>query len=210
MFDNYRFVLASGSPRRQELIKGLDINFTIELNSSCDEVINDKIAKEATPLYLSFQKSQAFQRDLEEDEILITADTLVFAPKEGGSVDDLEQCEILGKPKDRDDAFLMLKTLSGKTHTVLTGVTLRSKSYISGFTSRTDVTFKQLSNSEIEYYLDNYQPYDKAGSYGAQEWIGYIAISSISGSYFNVMGLPVHKLYNQIQRLVSSLSNSIK
>lgn len=210
MFDHYRFILASGSPRRKELLEGLDIPFTVDTSSSCKEVRNSLLDPEAIPLDLALQKSRSYHRELEKDEILITADTLVFAPAQRGDTDETSEvrCEIMGKPADRETAVEMLKKLSNKTHTVMTGVVLRAKDRLCGFTARTDVTFKQLTDSEIDYYLDNYRPYDKAGAYGVQEWIGHIAITHINGSYYNVMGLPVQQLYTQLERLISSLSNS--
>ena len=210
MFENHKIILASKSPRRKELLKGLDVDFTIETGKDEHETIDEFIPKYMVPQTLAQHKSDSFHRDLKDDEILITADTLVFCPKikrpYGIELTDnedirqmLESCEILGKPKDRDDALNILSKLSGNTHYVLTGVVLRSNKTTRAFTATSEVTFKDLSISEIEYYLDTYKPYDKAGAYGVQEWIGYVAISSIKGSFYNVMGLPVQKLYNELK-----------
>jgi len=187
MLEKFKITLASQSPRRHELLAGLDIKFSIEANKDEEEIYSEDIPSNQVPEFLARHKSESFHRKLEQNEILITADTLVFCKN-----------EILGKPKDRKDAENILAKLSGKKHRVLTGVALRSNYTFRSFTSTTEVTFKKLSNDEIKYYLDNYKPYDKAGSYGVQEWIGYIGITSIKGSYFNVMGLPVQKLYTEL------------
>jgi MAF protein len=184
----YRIVLASGSPRRKQLLTGLDLPFTIEYNSEAQEIINPKLAPEAVAEDLARQKSYSFLRPLAPDELLITADTLVYC-----------RGQILGKPHSRDEALAMLGCLSGQVHTVFTGVHLRTTTQERSFTARTQVTFDQLSISEIAYYVDKYQPYDKAGAYGAQDWIGYVGIKHIEGSYFNVMGLPVHRLFRELQ-----------
>ncbi len=210
MFEKYKFILASKSPRRNDLLKGLDIQFKVETCKDDHETIDEFLPKYMVPQTLAQHKSDSFSRKLKDDEILITADTLVFCPKVkrpyGIELTDnedirqmLEECEILGKPKDRDDALNILSKLSGNTHYVLTGVVLRSNKQTRTFTSTTEVTFKDLTISEIEYYLDTYKPYDKAGAYGVQEWIGYIAITSIKGSFYNVMGLPIQKLYTELQ-----------
>lgn len=188
MFDRYRFVLASQSPRRRELLKGLDINFTVETSKDGKEVYGDDLPREAVPEFLARHKSDSFHRPLEPDEVLITADTLVYLGD-----------ELLGKPKDREDACGMLRRLSGRTHSVLTGVVLRTRDAVTSFTDTTGVTFKSLSEEEIAYYVDTYRPYDKAGAYGVQEWIGYAGITCIEGSYFNVMGLPVQRLYDELR-----------
>ena len=184
----YRLILASGSPRRKELLTGLDLPFTIEYNPDAQEIINPELAPEAVAEDLARQKSYSFLRPLAQDELLITADTLVFC-----------RGQILGKPHSRDEAVAMLGCLSGQTHTVFTGVHLRTTKQERSFTAQTQVSFDQLSPAEIVYYVDNYQPYDKAGSYGAQDWIGYVGIKYIEGSYFNVMGLPVHRLFRELQ-----------
>ncbi len=189
---SYKIILASASPRRNELLKGLDIDFTIELNSEADESYENSIPILEISKYLSLKKSLLFGRDLTYSEILITADTLVIC-----------EDKVLGKPADRDDAIRMLSFLSGKTHIVSTGVTIRSLNKTKTFDVSTKVTFRNLSINEIEYYVDNYKPYDKAGAYGAQDWIGYVSIINIEGSYFNVMGFPVHTFYSELEKFLS-------
>ena len=178
-------ILASGSPRRQELLKGLDIPFRIQ-TKEVDEIYPDNLEAGAITEFLSKLKSAAF-KDLEANDILITADTIVWLDGKA-----------LMKPVDRDDAIQIIRDLSGKHHEVFTSVCLKSKTKTRVFSDVTKVYFKQLSDTEITYYVDKYQPYDKAGAYGAQDWIGYIAIDKIEGSYYNVMGLPVHKLYKEL------------
>ena len=191
----WRVILASGSPRRHELIKGLDFPFTIEYGSNVEEVIDPTLLPEAVPQALAQQKSLAFPRPLATDELLITADTLVYC------------CgQILGKPRSRTEAIQMLQLLSDQTHTVLTGVFFRTLKATHGFTAATRVTFDVLSDTEIIYYVDNYKPYDKAGAYGAQDWIGFVGIKCIEGSYFNVMGLPVQLLYRHLEEFITPLS----
>ncbi len=192
MFDNYRFVLASQSPRRRELLAGLDIRFTVETSKDAKEAYGDDLPREEVPEYLARHKSDTFHRELEPDEILITADTLVYLGD-----------ELLGKPKDREGAMEMLRKLSGQTHSVLTGVCLRMQGRTHSFTDTTDVHFRELTEEEIAYYVDTYKPFDKAGAYGIQEWIGYAAITGITGSYFNVMGLPVQKLYDELIQFIN-------
>lgn len=197
LLKNRTVILSSASPRREQLVKGLDIDFVIELNGETDEVYDASMDPSEVPEYLSHLKSLHFGRVLTENEILITADTMVLC-----------NGEILGKPADRDDAVRILSKLSGNRHTVITGVTLRSVSSQRTFCATTDVWFRKLSQEEIDYYIDNYKPYDKAGAYGAQDWIGYIAIEKIEGSYFNVMGLPVQKLYRELEKFAAvPLSN---
>lgn len=186
--NNRKLIVASASPRRHQLIAGLDIPFSVEKSAHPDENYDHAIDINSVPLHLAKMKSFYFGRELKEDEILLTADTLVICEN-----------EILEKPASREDALEMLGKLSGKAHTVITGVHLRSLKGERGFSASTVIYFKTLSRQEIDYYLDNYKPYDKAGAYGVQEWIGYIAIEKIEGSYFNVMGLPVQKLYNELQ-----------
>ncbi len=180
-------ILASASPRRQQLVSGLDIQYIVEIPNHNEESFDSSMPFENVPEYLAKMKSESFGRNLEDNEILLTADTLVLCDG-----------KILGKPIDRDDAIFMLRSLSGKKHTVITGVFIKSNFGYTQFSSSTDVFFRELSNDEIIFYVDNYSPYDKAGSYGAQEWIGYIAIEKIEGSYFNIMGLPVQKLYREL------------
>lgn len=185
---NYEIILASGSPRRRQLMAECGIAFTIAEKYGVDESYPTDMAAADVPIYLSELKSKAYPHELTGNRILITADTVVILGD-----------RILRKPKDRGDAVAMLSALSGQKHTVITGVTLRSRDRIRSFSSRTDVFFKKLTREEIEYYVDNYKPYDKAGAYGIQEWIGYIAIERIEGSFYNVMGLPVQKLCGELQ-----------
>lgn len=188
MFDNYRFILGSQSPRRRELLAGLGISFTVEPVKGDPEKYDPGMTREDVPEFLALHKSSSFPRQLEPDEILITADTLVYLGD-----------TLLGKPKDREEACEMLRALSGHPHSVLTGVALRSAAKTASFTDTTEVVFKELTEDEITFYVDTCRPFDKAGSYGVQEWIGYIGITRIEGSYFNVMGLPVHRLYSELQ-----------
>ena len=187
MFDNYTFTLASASPRRRELLKGLDISFTVEPGKDEKEAYSEGMTHTEIPAFLAQHKSETFHRKLAPDEVLITADTLVFLDE-----------KILGKPKDHNEAVTMLRALSGRTHTVTTGVALRTCERMHSFSDTTEVDFKVLTDSEIEYYVERYRPYDKAGAYGVQEWIGYTGITAIRGSYFNVMGLPVQRLYTEL------------
>lgn len=181
-------VLASKSPRRQQLLKDLGLNFSVVL-IEVDEVYPSNLKKQEVALYLSKLKADAFLPDLKENQLVITSDTIVCLND-----------KIIGKPKDRDDAFNMLSDLSGKMHEVVTAVTLTSAEKQVSFYVTTQVYFKTLSNFEIDYYINHYKPFDKAGSYGIQEWIGYIGIEKIIGSYFNVMGLPVKELYDELER----------
>ena len=192
MLDNlkkYNIVLASKSPRRQELLKGIGIDFTI-LTKDVDESYPSRLPLVDVAPFLSLKKAKAFEdQELPENFMVITADTVVIAEN-----------EILGKPKDREDAFRMLRLLSGKTHRVVTGVTVHTKETSKTFSVVSKVIFDKLDNQEIEYYVDIYKPYDKAGAYGIQEWIGYVGVCGVEGSYFNVMGLPTHKLYEVLKK----------
>ena len=182
--NKYHIILASKSPRRQELLRGMGVDFEI-LTKETPENYPSDLPLDEVPKYLSLQKSLAFDDDeLPADYLLITSDTVVIC--EG---------EILGKPKDREDATRMLRLLSGKTHHVVTGVTVRSTAKTESFAVRSNVTFAQLDDEEIDYYIEHCKPYDKAGAYGIQEWIGYVGISGLEGSFYNVMGLPTRKLY---------------
>lgn len=183
----YDLILASASPRRKQLLEELNIPFRVK-TKSVEENFPAALNPEEVAAYLSKLKAAAFRReDFTEQTLIITADTIVTL--EG---------KILGKPLDREDAFRILKLLSAKKHQVITGVTLRSLDKEQTFTVSTDVFFKSLSSSEIAFYVDNFKPYDKAGAYGIQEWIGHAAIERIEGSYFNVMGLPTHRLYEEL------------
>ena len=180
----YHIILASKSPRRQELLRGMGVDFAI-LTKETDESFPPEMPLDEVPKYLSLQKSLAFtDEELPADYLLITSDTVVIC--EG---------EILGKPKNREDAIRMLRLLSGKTHHVVTGVTVRSAEKTESFAVRSNVTFAQLDDEEIDYYIEHCKPYDKAGAYGIQEWIGYVGISGLEGSFYNVMGLPTRRLY---------------
>ena len=180
----YHIILASKSPRRQELLRGMGVDFEI-LTKETPENYPADLPLDEVPKYLSLQKSLAFNDDeLPADYLLITSDTVVIC--EG---------EILGKPKDREEAERMLRLLSGKTHHVVTGVTVRSAEKSESFAVRSNVTFTDLEQDEIDYYIEHCKPYDKAGAYGIQEWIGYVGISGLEGSFYNVMGLPTRKLY---------------
>jgi septum formation protein len=189
--NNFNIILASKSPRRQELLKQLDVNFDVADIVEVDESFDESIKAENIPIYLSQKKAKAYLNNLKNNDILITADTIVWLNNKA-----------LNKPKDRAGAIEMLKLLSNKTHNVYTGVTISSKEKSRSFVSSTKVKFKQLTSSEIVYYVDKYKPFDKAGAYGIQEWIGYIGITKIEGSYFNVMGLPVQQLYSELKMFV--------
>jgi septum formation protein len=182
----YHFILASKSPRRQFLLKDLGLDFEVH-TKDVDESFPEDLKAEQIPMYLCEKKANAFDRDLDDNTIVITADTIVWV-----------NGHVLNKPENYDDAIRMLKILSGKMHEVYTGVCIKSKYKTKSFYSLTKVYFKSLSDYEIEYYIKNFHPYDKAGAYGAQEWIGYIAVEKIEGSYFNVMGLPVRELYEEL------------
>ena len=184
----YPIILASKSPRRQELLRGMGVDFEI-LTKEIEERYPSEMPLDEVPKYLSLQKSLAFTDDeLPIDYLLITSDTVVIC--EG---------EILGKPKDREDATRMLQLLSGKTHHVVTGVTVRSVEKTESFAVRSNVAFAELDDEEIDYYIEHCKPYDKAGAYGIQEWIGYVGISGLEGSFYNVMGLPTRKLYGVLK-----------
>ncbi len=188
---NHRLILASASPRRRELLAACDIDFTLAEKFECEECYPADLEADKVAEYLSQLKSNAYPRALKEGDILLTADTVVIA---GG--------EILGKPKNNADAERMLKILSGATHKVVTGVTLRTTSRTISFSAESLVTFRVLENEEIEYYIEKYRPLDKAGAYGIQEWIGYTAIEGLQGSFYNVMGLPVQKVCIALKELV--------
>lgn len=185
---NYDIILASQSPRRQELLKGLDIPFTVQVIDGLEENFPPHLQAGDIPLYLAELKASAYLDSMNERTLLITADTIVWC--EG---------QMLGKPANLAEAKQMLQQLSGKTHEVFTGVCVQSKAKKVIFTAVSHVRFSQLSEAEIDYYLSKYKPLDKAGSYGVQEWIGYVAVEHIEGSYFNVMGLPIHRLYEVLK-----------
>ena len=184
----YNVILASKSPRRQQFFKDLDIDFIIQLKE-VEEIYPSELKGIEITDFLADLKSQAFT-NLSEKDLLITSDTIVWLDENA-----------LGKPKNAEHAFKMLRSLSGKKHKVITSISIKSKNYQKIINDITTVTFKELSDSEINYYITNYKPFDKAGAYGIQEWIGFIAIEKLEGSYFNVVGLPVHKLYKELMNL---------
>ncbi|WP_298223500.1 Maf-like protein [Flavobacterium sp.] len=186
---NYKIILASGSPRRQQFFKDLDLDFEIRLKE-VEEIYPPNLTEEDITDYLAVLKSDAFEGELNDHEILVTSDTIVW-----------HENKALGKPKDYDDAFKMLQSLSDKTHWVITSVCFKTKHKTEVISEVTKVTMYALSDAEIEYYLNKYKPYDKAGSYGIQEWIGYIGVAKIEGSYPNVMGMPVDKVYQYLKQL---------
>lgn len=189
----YRLLLASQSPRRRELIAGSGIPFTLTEKYACEEHYPASLAAEEVPAYLSRLKSESYPTPLQPNDILLTADTVVILDG-----------EVLGKPQDREDALRMVARLAGNRHTVVTGVTLRTSARIETFSAESDVWFRALSAEEIAYYVDTYQPYDKAGSYGIQEWIGYVGIERIDGSFYNVMGLPIQRLYVELEQFINA------
>lgn len=182
-----KIILASNSPRRRELLAALDIDFTIDTLTSFVETYPQDTPHEKVPEMMSRGKSLGFHRPLDADEILVTSDTMVLCGK-----------EILGKPSDRSDAVRMLKLLSGREHQVITAVTIRDFKREKTFSVTSNVFFKQLSDKEIDYYIDTYKPFDKAGAYGIQEWIGYIGITGIEGSFYNVMGFPTQRFHDEL------------
>lgn len=184
----YKIILASASPRRQQLLSDLDIPFTVLVIKDIDESYPQDLPAIEVAAYLSQKKAASYHPTLNEQHLVITADTVV-----------INQSEVLGKPANQEEASTMLKALSGKSHQVVTGVTLTSKTKSHTFSAITEVKFSQLDDEEIKYYIDTYKPYDKAGAYGIQEWIGSVGVEHIQGSYFNVMGLPVHQLYQALK-----------
>lgn len=185
-------VLASKSPRRQQLLRELGLDFEVRSNGDDDEIFPDGLSMTEIPVYLAQHKAKTLLSKLKENEILITSDTIVWC-----------NGHVIGKPEDSNDAFRILSMLSGSKHTVVTGVCLSSIKASKCFFATTDVFFRKLSDDEIWYYIHNYKPFDKAGAYGIQEWIGFIGVERIEGSYFNVMGLPVQKLYVELQQYVN-------
>lgn len=188
--DKYKVILASGSPRRKELLSGLGIPYEVKTLPGIEESYPDTLQGEEIPLYIACEKADAYRHVMQPDELIITADTIVWLD---GAV--------MGKPKDEEEARSMLRRLSGKTHQVITGVCLTAADFRKSFTTVTRVTFARLTDEEINYYVERYRPTDKAGSYGIQEWIGFVGVESIEGSYFNVMGLPVQRLYKELGKL---------
>ncbi|MBR3014164.1 MAG: septum formation protein Maf [Bacteroidaceae bacterium] len=188
--EKYHVILASNSPRRKELLRGLGIDFEVRTLPYIDESYPDTLQCGDIPLYISREKADAYRASMADDELLITADTIVWL-----------HGEVLGKPRDRNEAIQMLHKLSGNTHQVYTGVTLTTRDWQHSFSVETHVHFARLTDAEITYYVDHYRPFDKAGAYGVQEWIGYVGVEGLEGSYYNVMGLPVQRLYRELQKL---------
>lgn len=182
----YKVILSSNSPRRKELFAGLGIDFEVRVISGIDESYPPDLPLKDVPQYIAKEKAAAY--DIATDELVVTADTVVIVDN-----------EILGKPVDEDEARKMLRKLSGRSHEVITGVCLTTCELQRSFAVTSEVTFKKLSEEEIEYYVKNYHPLDKAGAYGIQEWIGYIGVTSLYGSYFNVMGMPVQRIYEELR-----------
>ncbi len=188
--NKYRYILASNSPRRKELLKGLGLDFEVRVIDGIDESYPASLPVHQVAQYIAQKKAAAYQSTLQPDELIITADTVVI-------VDD----DILGKPHDEADALRMLREISGRTHQVTTGVSLLTTTSQRSFSVTTDVTFKQLTDDEMTHYVSHYRPFDKAGAYGIQEWIGYIGVTGLHGSYYNVMGLPVQRIYTELQSM---------
>ncbi len=191
MVSKYKIILASGSPRRKELLDGLGLNYEVRLLPDIDESYDEALSGEDIPIAISRKKSDAYRGTITRDELVITADTIVYLDG-----------EVLGKPHSEEDARMMLRKLSGRTHEVITGVTLLTTEFQRSFACTTRVTFARLTEEEIMHYVSHYHPMDKAGSYGVQEWIGYIGVTNIDGSYYNVMGLPVQRLYTELKKII--------
>ena len=185
----YNIILASNSPRRKELLSGLNIPYEIKTLPDIDESYPDSLTGEDIAIYIAKEKANAYLDQLDDKTLLITADTIV-----------LLDGKVYGKPSDETDAKQMLRDLSGKTHQVITGVCITTKDKQVSFVVSSEVRFSKLDDDEIEYYVSNYKPFDKAGAYGVQEWIGYVAVEYISGSYFNIMGLPIQRLYRELKK----------
>lgn len=183
-----RIILGSGSPRRRELLAGLDVDFTVDTGNTFEESVPEDARPEDVPLLMSQGKSHGFHRPLEPGELLITADTVVILDG-----------KVMGKPHSREDAFSMLRALSGREHEVVSAVTFRDISHEKSITDSTFVFVDPLSDDEITYYIDKYRPFDKAGAYGVQEWLGFAAIGRLEGSFYNVMGFPVHRVWKLLQ-----------
>lgn len=188
--DKYKYVLASNSPRRKELLAGLGLDFEVRIIKDIDESYPASLPASEVAQYIAEKKAAAYKPTLQPDELIITADTVVIVGD-----------DILGKPKDEADAVRMLREISGRTHQVTTGVSLLTATQQRSFSVTTDVTFKDLTDEEIQHYVTQYRPFDKAGAYGIQEWIGYIGVTGLHGSYYNVMGLPVQRIYTELQKM---------
>ena len=188
--EKYNIILCSNSPRRRELLSGLGVNFEVRVINGIDESYNNNNSCEEIAEEISVKKADAYLKTIGDNELIITADTIVY-----------NNGEVLGKPHTREEAIDMLSAISGKTHKVVTGVCIASKNKKKIFSVSTNVKFASLEMEEILFYIDNYSPYDKAGAYGIQEWIGYIGVEGIEGSYFNVMGLPIQRLYSELKKI---------
>lgn len=188
--NKYKIVLASNSPRRKELLSGLGVDYVVKTLPDVDETYPQGLNEEDIAKHIARGKAEAYREVMNDDELVITADTIVWL--EG---------TVMGKSKDEEDAREMLRRLSGRTHQVVTGVCLTTTSMQKTFATVTDVTFSNLTEEEIDYYVTRYRPMDKAGSYGVQEWIGFVGVENLSGSYFNVMGLPIQRLYTELKKL---------
>lgn len=186
---NYHIILGSNSPRRRELLAGLDLDFEVKVIPGLEEHYPATLQPEEIPVFLAQQKAEAYIPTLPEKTLLITADTIVW-----------NRNEVIGKPKNREEAIQMLQSLSGHEHHVVTGVCLTTTEKQKAFSVISAVKFATLTDEEIGYYVDKYQPFDKAGAYGIQEWIGYVGVESINGSFYNVMGLPVQRLYQELKK----------
>ncbi|MCC8153612.1 MAG: Maf-like protein [Tannerellaceae bacterium] len=186
--NKYRIILGSNSPRRKELLTGLGIAFEVKPMPDVDESYPDNLSGDEIPLFVARSKAAAYLAQLKRDDLLITADTIVWL-----------NGKVLGKPKDRDDAVAILQALSGNIHQVITGVCLVARKQRKEFAVTSTVRFASLSQEDIIYYIDNYKPFDKAGAYGIQEWIGYIGVEGIEGSFYNVMGLPIQRVYTELK-----------
>jgi len=186
----YKVILASNSPRRKELLAGLGVDYEVRTLPDVDESYPETLQGADIPLYIAKEKADAYVAMMQPGELMITADTIVWLDG-----------KVLGKPQDKEDALQMLRTMSGRTHEVFTGVCITTTDWQRSFTAQTEVRFATLSEEEIAYYVDNFQPMDKAGAYGVQEWIGFIGVENISGSYYNIMGLPVQKLYRELLKV---------
>ncbi|MBQ7941850.1 MAG: septum formation protein Maf [Muribaculaceae bacterium] len=189
--ERYDVVLASNSPRRHRLLGQLGVNFAVRVLEGIDESYPDDLPVDEIAAYISRKKAAVYRETMGENELVITADTVVVC----GNM-------VLGKPQNADDAYSMLRTLSGVTHKVITGVTITGKNVEKTFSSVTEVDFAELTDDEIAYYIDTFKPFDKAGAYGIQEWIGCIGVTGMRGSYYNVMGLPIQKLYRELLTLI--------
>jgi septum formation protein len=187
---DYRLILASRSPRRQQLLRELGLKFDVVIREF-EEIYPEGLSGEEIARFVAHEKASSFKNEISENEIVIAADTIVWCNN-----------KVLGKPQDHEDAIRILKEISGKTHEVITGVSLLSQKRELTFSESTKVTFEALTEEEISYYIDEFKPYDKAGAYGIQEWIGITACSRIEGSYFNVVGLPVQRLYKELQNFL--------